>query len=156
MQERPGPASLGPAGPSSEELKLSPVDPPDHRPVDTGSDLDRAGDPTPVGDNSTIRRLRDELGNDAAVDHFVTDFLALLDDRLSSLRGLISRRRVEDSVTALLTIETSSLMIGADELATAATRLRLVVSEQRAEPLTPLLAELDDAATQTKRDLSPA
>ncbi|MGI8457696.1 MAG: hypothetical protein ACR2LI_06255 [Propionibacteriaceae bacterium] len=110
----------------------------------------------PVGDNSAIRRLRDELGDDAAVDHFVTDFLTLLDDRLRSLHVLISQRRLEDSVTALLTIETSSLMIGADELASAATKLRLVVSEQRSDPLTPLLVELEDAAAQTKRDLSPA
>ena len=112
-------------------------------------------DGSPV-DHRTLRNLRDELGDDAAVDHFVADFLGLLDRRLGTIRELIRTRRTESLVTALLTVETSSLMVGADELAGSAARLRRAITEHSRQALVErLLSALDSAAERAHRALAP-
>ncbi|MGI8767977.1 MAG: hypothetical protein ACR2I1_02580 [Propionibacteriaceae bacterium] len=100
--------------------------------------------------NPSLQALRRELNDDAAVDHFVTDFLDLLDERLVSLEQLLRQNRIEATVTALLTIETSGQMVGAADLAAAAANLRTAVSAADARNVPDLYAELLVASAQTQ------
>ncbi len=115
------------------------------------------GEVEPVNDhvsaveNSSLQQLRQELNDDAAVDHFVADFLDLLDDRLTGLDRFMQRSRIEDTVTALLTIETSGLMVGARELAAIAAELRRAVGDADTRHSAALLLQLHEAGEQTKR-----
>lgn len=111
--------------------------------------------PTPWPDRTetaALRRLREELQDDAAADRFVADFLELLDRRLVEVDRLVGRARTrEDAITALLTIETSGRMIGADELVAAATALRLSLSDDGPTVTTELVRRVHTAGESTKR-----
>lgn len=104
----------------------------------------------PGVENPSLQALRRELNDDAAVDHFVTDFLDLLDERLVSLEQLLRQNRIEATVTALLTIETSGQMVGAADLAAAAANLRTAVSAADARHVPDLYGELLVASAQTQ------
>lgn len=112
-----------------------------------------AGRPRTGADNPALRQLRADLGDDSAVDHFVADFVGLLDDRLAGLHHLLARRRIEAVVTALLTIETSSVMVGADRLAAGAKELREAFSSDTSA-VPGLLERLEGAARVAKRELT--
>lgn len=94
------------------------------------------------------------MNDDTVVDHFVADFLGFLDDRLTGVARLLSGGQVEDAVTALLTIETSSLMVGANQLADAATILRRALSTGETERIDALHGELTAASERAKVMLS--
>lgn len=100
-------------------------------------------------DNPSLRDLRGQV-DDAAVDHFVADFLDLLDDRLTGLRELLVAERTEDAITALLSIETSGLMVGANQLAAAAAVLRRSLAAGNHHRVEPLLAQVVAASENTK------
>lgn len=102
-------------------------------------------------ENSALRELRQELQNDAAVDRFVTDFLALLDHRLTELDRLVGQVRHQDAATVLLTIQTSSQMIGAHELAMAAADLRQALEDPASPETSALLERVHVAAVTTRR-----
>ncbi len=101
--------------------------------------------------NPSLEQLRRDLNDDVAVDNFVADFLDLLDIRLTGLQRLLQRGRIEDAVTALLTIETSGLMVGADDLADAAAELRRAVGVANTARVPALLERLTEVCEQTKR-----
>lgn len=130
--DRPGRASLGPAGPPSAERR------PDPLPRSPGSP------------NLALQKLRDDLDDDGAVDRIVGDFLAILDQRVRGLEQLLRTGEPDDAVTALLTLETSGLMVGATELARTAVRLRGAVVEGRTGAFDSLFERLVVAAARTK------
>jgi len=119
-------------------------------PVMTGP----AGRPGADGENPSLQELRRDVNDDAVVDHFVADFLELLDERLLGLERLLQRHRIEDSVTALLTIETSSLMVGAHDLAATAATLRRAVGSADVHIVPGLYDELLAASERTKAMLT--
>ena len=80
-----------------------------------------------------LDRLRDELDDDEAVARFVDRYLTLLDERLRLLGDAIAAGRVEDGITLLLTLETSSHMVGADDLSLRAAALRLALGQGQAD-----------------------
>lgn len=104
-------------------------------------------------DNPSLRDLRRQV-DDAAVDHFVADFLDLLDDRLAGLHELLAAERTEDAITALLSIETSGLMVGANQLAAAAAILRRALAAGETHRVTELLAQVITASVSTKEMLN--
>ena len=88
-----------------------------------------SGDGLPT---STLDGLRDELG-DAAVERFVANYLALLERRIAEIGRLINEGSVEECITLLLTLETSSHMVGADELSLRAAALRLALGHHQSD-----------------------
>lgn len=80
--------------------------------------------------NQVLDELRDQLNDDGAVDQFVTDFLALLDARVCSVGASLRAGALSDCAVVLLTLETSSRMIGASQLAEAAAHLRGALNDQ--------------------------
>lgn len=105
-------------------------------------------------ENPILRVLRQQVADDAVVDQFIADFLALLDDRMLGLRQLLDAGRAEDSVTRLLSIETSSAMVGAEELAEAAAALIRVLDGGASDQVDDTYGELLRAAERARRVLS--
>ncbi len=117
-----------------------------------GKQLDRGSEPPPPPENPTLESLRLELGA-TAVERFVAHYLSLLDERLVTIDASIRERRVDSGITVLLTLETSSHMVGATDLCGRALALRLALD--RSEPNTAdLYAELVDAARSARRLLA--
>jgi hypothetical protein len=98
-----------------------------------GKQLHRSS-PAPVGPspNPALDSLREELG-EAAVTRFVSRYLSLLDQRILSIGSSIRERRIEPAITLLLTLETSSHMVGAADLSRRATALRFALCNQPAD-----------------------
>lgn len=61
---------------------------------------------------------------------FIEDYLELLDLRTAAIADQLQRSDLDGAVVTLLSLETSSTMAGADELAVAAAALRLAVQQQ--------------------------
>jgi hypothetical protein len=78
--------------------------------------------------NAALDSLRDELGAEAAT-RFVVHYLALLDGRVTGVGELIEQGRIEPAITLLLSLETSSHMVGALDLSACAAELRLLLAQ---------------------------
>ena len=87
------------------------------------------GTPGPV--NSALSQLTSDVGGDAAiVEKFVVDYLSLLDDRVYRLTRLLHGNDDDATLIAILSLETTSSMIGATEIVTMAPVLRAAVGSQ--------------------------
>ena len=77
---------------------------------------------------------------------FRRDYLDLLDDRVARIRQLLSDRLTEEARVALLSLESSSAMVGADRLTAVSRRLRSVLGEGGDRDELPAL--LEELATE--------
>jgi hypothetical protein len=73
---------------------------------------------------------------------FRQDYLDLLGGRVSTIQRLVSAGHVEPARVALLSLESSSAMVGENELATVAKRLRVALAEGSGSGLDALMAQL--------------
>ncbi|MFT4225495.1 hypothetical protein [Micropruina sp.] len=103
--------------------------------------------------NVALDDLRDQLDDDAAVERFRQNYLELLEQRIQEIARTIREGRSDEAVTRLLTLETSSHMVGADELSLRAAALRLAVGHRQPD-VGVLFAELARAASVTRELLS--
>lgn len=75
-----------------------------------------------------LRKLHTDLGGDQVVfERFVCDYLALLDRRVETIRTDLRVGDEEAAVVALLSLETTSAMLGADGVVAAVHALRTSV-----------------------------
>jgi hypothetical protein len=75
-----------------------------------------------------LRRLAADLGDDfGIVERFVTDYLSLADRRLSGLDELLDADDIEATRLWVLSLETTSAMLGAIEVVSAARVVREAV-----------------------------
>ncbi|WP_092340312.1 Hpt domain-containing protein [Cryobacterium flavum] len=80
---------------------------------------------SPLVDPASLQRLRRDLGGDEAVQNrFVNDFLALWHSRESRLRTALASADLEEADVVLLSIRSSSRMLGAVRLENTAGRLQ--------------------------------
>lgn len=91
--------------------------------------------------------------HDAMMARFVHDYLELLDHRVSSIRSHLEQRNFMTAHVALLSLESTSVMVGADALAHAAGRLREAVEQGDRDTVPALLADVSAEAEQTRRAL---
>jgi len=84
---------------------------------------------------------------------FRQDYLDLLDGRVATIERLVTAHEVEPAHVALLSLESSSAMVGAGELAAAVRRLRTALDAAAPEELAPLTAQLVAEATEVARRL---
>ena len=103
--------------------------------------------------DSALDDLRHQLGDDAAVERFRQNYLALLEQRIQEIAQSLQDGRPEECITRLLTLETSSHMVGADELSLRAAALRLAVGHHQPDTGV-LFAELARAARSALDQLS--
>jgi succinate dehydrogenase flavin-adding protein (antitoxin of CptAB toxin-antitoxin module) len=89
---------------------------------------------TPFPATPFLARLYRELGEDDTIlDRFVRDYLNLLDERLSDIRRFLKTDDLEAAGVALMSLETTSAMLGAEAVLPAVARLRQVVAAGRTE-----------------------
>ena len=87
--------------------------------------------PRPLVDQSVLDRLRDELEEEEGYSRvFVGNFIEFLPQRLGRLRLALTTGDLEGSMDAVLSLKTSSQMVGAERLAGLALDLE---NEIRAE-----------------------
>lgn len=103
--------------------------------------------------NAALDNLRADVGDDAATQ-FVAHYLALLDSRITGIGQSIEQGRIEPGITLLLTLETSSHMVGASGLCGSANLLRLALSQAGADTSEKYQA-LVGAAASARQSLTP-
>jgi HPt (histidine-containing phosphotransfer) domain-containing protein len=119
-EERVGSAQQGPGAAGDGGGARPTSEPPETR---TGP-----GERPEVPTAALLRRLARDLGDDpVVVEQFVTDYLSLLGPRLERLAQLLAAGDDEALVVSILSLESSSAMIGADQVAGAAHALRVAV-----------------------------
>jgi HPt (histidine-containing phosphotransfer) domain-containing protein len=81
-------------------------------------------------DITTLALLHDELeGNDLIWGRFIQDFVARLPHRVERLLLTLTRGDIDDVMDAVLSIRTSSQMVGAARLATLSRDLEQAIDE---------------------------
>jgi hypothetical protein len=84
--------------------------------------------------------LYEDVGhNGEIVYRFVSDYLTLLDGRLTAIRDDLANGNHETAIVGLLSLETTSVMIGAREVADATRAVRNAVEGDDLSTLPPLL-----------------
>ena len=91
--------------------------------------------------------------HDAMMSRFVHDYLELLDHRVSSIRNHLEQRNFMTAHVALLSLESTSVMVGADRLASAAGRLREAVELGERDTVGVLMDQVGAEADRTRHDL---
>ena len=87
--------------------------------------------PRPLVDRSVLDRLQEELEDDGGYSKvFVANFIKLLPERIARLRLALTTGDFRGSLDAVLSLKTSSQMVGAERLAGLALALE---AEIRAE-----------------------
>ncbi|MET0695518.1 MAG: Hpt domain-containing protein [Propionibacteriaceae bacterium] len=87
------------------------------------------------------------------MERFVVDYLSLLDARLDTLDQLLLSSDADATRLCILSLESSSAMLGADEMVGAARALRHAVTGSRHELERPLFAALRACADQLRERL---
>ena len=93
---------------------------------------------------------------DGAMDRFVVDYLELLDGRLDSIRRCLADCDIEGARVAVLSLESSSKMLGGTALAARLTELRSQLDLGTTPQRNALLALVEVAATVFRHDLQSA
>jgi hypothetical protein len=95
-----------------------------------------------------------ELGPGAgAMDRFVVDYLQLLDGRLDSISRCLADCDIEGARVAVLSLESSSKMLGGTSLAARLTELRSQLDLGTTPQRNALLSQVEVAATAFRREL---
>jgi hypothetical protein len=95
-----------------------------------------------------------ELGpGEGAMDRFVVDYLQLLDGRLDSIRRCLDDCDIEGARVAVLSLESSSKMLGGTSLAARLTELRSQLDLGTGPQRNALLSLVEEAATMFRQDL---
>jgi hypothetical protein len=92
----------------------------------------------------------------AAMDRFVADYLQLLDGRLDAIRRCLADSDIEGARVAVLSLESSSVMLGGGPLAARLAELRAQLDLGTAPQRNALLALVETAATAFRRELQAA
>ena len=85
---------------------------------------------------------------------FRQDYLDLLDGRVATIERLVAHQEVEPAQVALLSLESSSAMLGAGDLVAAVRRLRTALDVASAEELETLSEGMVAAAAAFARRLA--
>jgi len=88
------------------------------------------------------------------VDRFVSDYLTLLDGRLVKLERLLAGVDDEATLVALLSLGTTSSMIGADDVVAAAKSLSDAVEACQDTETRAAFAQLQTAVISVRRSLA--
>ncbi|MGR0158665.1 Hpt domain-containing protein [Paenarthrobacter nitroguajacolicus] len=109
-------------------------------------------------DRTVLTELQAELGGDQAIiGAFVRNYVALLPWRVSRLHRAMENLDMEDAMDAVLSLKTSSHMVGAICMNRLATELeisiRLLPNADHLDELAPQVSEIDRYVRGTIREL---
>lgn len=115
------------------------------------------GHPEPAPAAAGTQAPDDRFGKlgpgDGAMDRFVVDYLELLDGRLDSIRRCLADCDIEGARVAVLSLESSSKMLGGTALAARLTELRSQLDLGTTPQRNALLSLVEVAATTFRQDL---
>ncbi|WP_152363283.1 hypothetical protein [Microlunatus speluncae] len=104
-----------------------------------------------------LLQLTAEVGGDATVVwQFVSDYLDLLDHRMAAVETAITAGNAERAEVALLSLESTSLMVGADAIVRAVRPIRVAVGQGDFGSARDRLAALRRARTTDRSRLERA
>ena len=89
----------------------------------------------------------------SAMDRFVADYLQMLEGRLDTIRRCLADSDIEGARVAILSLESSSLMLGRNPLTACLGELRARLDLSSAADRRALMSLVEDAATNFRRDL---
>lgn len=109
-------------------------------------------------DHTVLTELKAELGGDQAIiSAFVRNYVALLPWRVSRLHRALENLDMDDAMDAVLSLKTSSQMVGAicmDRLATGLeVSIRLLPTSERLNDLRSQVTEMDQFVFRTITEL---
>jgi HPt (histidine-containing phosphotransfer) domain-containing protein len=109
-------------------------------------------------DRTVLTALQAELGGDEAIiGAFVRNYVALLPWRVSRLHRALENRDMEDAMDAVLSLKTSSHMVGAICMSRLATELeisiRLLPTGEHLGELQPHVIEIEQYVSRTIAEL---
>lgn len=84
---------------------------------------------------------------------FVTDYLQMLDGRLDTIRHCLADSDMEGARVAILSLESSSLMLGRNPLTASLAELRAQLDLSSATQRHALMSAVEHAATTFRADL---
>lgn len=88
-----------------------------------------------------------------AMAQFVTDYLQMLDGRLDTIRHCLADSDMEGARVAILSLESSSLMLGRNPLTASLAELRAQLDLSSATQRHALMSAVEHAATTFRADL---
>lgn len=98
-----------------------------------GADTADPSTPATGAPSFTLAALSRAVGDPEVLERFVLDYLRLLETRLTVLQLRLALEDSEATRVAILSLESSSAMIGATDVVVAARALRTAVAQQRAD-----------------------
>jgi HPt (histidine-containing phosphotransfer) domain-containing protein len=109
-------------------------------------------------DPTVLTELQAELGGDQAIiSTFVRNYVDLLPWRVDRLHHALEKFDIEDAMDAVLSLKTSSHMVGAICMSRLATELeisiRLLPNAAHLDELRPLINEIEHFVSATIREL---
>lgn len=108
----------------------------------------------PLIDQDTLQALADQLENPSAVKAFILDFIHVWDERYIRLADTVSRRDHAAAMEAVLSVRTTSMMVGAARLAGLASALEESVRLNDLIEAADLLPFVEACGVQTIRELA--
>ena len=102
---------------------------------------------------AALVKLGHDLGDSAVVHRFVCDYLGLFESRLSILGRALERGDTETALVSILSLESSSAMVGADGVVTAVQGIRDALPQDREAAGGVLLDRLVDEVDEERRRL---
>jgi histidine phosphotransfer protein HptB len=104
----------------------------------------------PLVDPLVLGRLSAELYGSAEIaDRFLSDFIDTWDCRITRLRAAFDAADAEEAFVVLISIRSTSEMVGAVALAAAAGRMQEAVEAGRLAAATQAFSELEGIGTRT-------
>ncbi|MHA7277408.1 Hpt domain-containing protein [Arthrobacter sp. Hz1] len=107
----------------------------------------------PLVDQNTLRALGDQLENPSAVTSFVADFIHVWDERYVKLADTVRRRDRDAALEAVLSVRTTSTMVGAARLASLAASLEELIRLDDLDEAVDALPFIQACGLQTIREL---
>lgn len=101
-----------------------------------------------------MKRLK-RLEDDAMMARFVRDYLGLLDERVATITGQLESGNDLTAHISLLSLESTSSMVGAKELAKITGLLRGAVERGQRSVMPALVAAMTNEAVKVREQLRP-
>ncbi|MFF2031783.1 Hpt domain-containing protein [Arthrobacter sp. NPDC058192] len=110
-------------------------------------------DPAPLVDPAALQELGDQLENPALAKGFARDYAKMWDQRYSALASALERRDLPGSLDAVLSLKTSSAMVGGLRLAKLAGELEGVLRAGDMDRALSLLLDVAQRGGETLDEL---
>ena len=116
-------------------------------------DPTHAVDPAPLVDPAALQDLGDQLENPALAKGFARDYAKMWDQRYAALASALERRDLPGSLDAVLSLKTSSVMVGGLRLAQLAGELEGVLKAGDMDRALSLLLDVAQRGGETLDEL---